>query len=141
MKKRFIRDQTAEGYVDVLITLLIIITFVASLMALFPMFTAQQSLDQTAKYMARTVELYGKADDETLQSMTGNENFIVPDTIEVDTIWEDAAQKTIQLKTPFTVTITKTISIVIMRPALGEPVAFHVKITASARGISEVYWK
>jgi len=49
MKRRFIRDKTAEGYVDVLITLLIIITFVASLMALFPMFTAQQSLDHTAK--------------------------------------------------------------------------------------------
>jgi hypothetical protein len=141
MKRRFIRDKTAEGYVDVLITLLIIITFVASLMALFPMFTAQQSLDQTAKYMARTVELYGKADDDTLQSVAGNENFIVPDTIEVDTTWKDAAQKTIQLKTPFTVTITKTIPIIIMRPALGEPVAFHVKITASARGISEVYWK
>ena len=141
MKRRFIRDQTGEGYVDVLITLLIIITFFVSLMALFPIFTVQQDLNQTVKYMARTMELYGKADDETLQAVTENGNFIVPDTLEVDTVWEDAAQKTIQLKTPFVVIITKTVPIVIMRPALGDPVVFNIKITASAHGISEVYWK
>jgi Flp pilus assembly protein TadG len=70
MRKRFIRDQTAEGYIDVAITMLIIFTLMASLMALFPLFTAQQSLNQTARYMARTVELYGKADDATLSSVT-----------------------------------------------------------------------
>jgi Flp pilus assembly protein TadG len=141
MKRRFIRDRTGEGYVDVAITLLIVITFFASLMALFPIFTAQQNLNQTAKYMARTVELYGKADDATLQSVTVNGHYIVPDTVEVDTVWYDVNQKTIQLKTPFVVTVTKTVPISIMRPALGESVEIKVKITASARGISEVYWK
>jgi len=141
MKRKFIRDQTAEGYVDVAITILIIFTLMASLMALYPVFTTQQSLNQTAKYMARTVELQGKADDVTLQSVTENEKFIVPDSVEVETVWEDAAQKTIQLKTPFVVTIKKTVPIIIMRPALGEPVAIHVEITAAAHGISEVYWK
>ena len=113
----------------------------ASLMALYPIFTAQQSLNQTAKYMARTVELYGKADDETLASVTENESFIEPDSISIDTEWEDAAEKTIQLKTPFTLTITKTVSIVILRPTLGDPVTIDVLISASANGISEVYWK
>ena len=141
MKRRFIRDRTGEAYVDVAITLLIVITFFASLMALFPIFTAQQNLNQTAKYMARTVELYGKADDATLKSVTENGNFIIPDSIEVDTVWDDAAKKTIQLKTPFVVTITKTVPIVIMRPALGEPVEINVNIAASAQGISEVYFK
>ena len=141
MKRKFIRDQTAEGYVDVAITILIIFTLMASLMALYPIFTTQQSLNQTAKYMARTVELQGKADDVTLQSVTENEKFIVPDSVEVDTVWEDAAQKTIQLKTPFVVTIKKTVPIIIMRPALGEPIAIRIEITATAHGISEVYWK
>ena len=141
MKRKFIRDQTGEAYIDVAITVLIIFTLMASLMALYPIFTAQQSLSQTAKYMARTVELYGKADDETLASVTENESSIEPDSISIDTEWEDAAEKTIQLKTPFTLTITKTVSIVILRPALGDPVTINVLISASANGISEVYWK
>ena len=141
MKRRFIRDQTAEGYIDVAITILILFTLMASIMALFPIFTAQQSLNQTAKYTARTIELCGKADEETLQTVTEDESFLEPDNVEIDTEWYDSAEKTIQLKTPFTVTLTKTVSIVLVRPALGEPWTIDVQITATARGISEVYFK
>lgn len=141
MKRKFIRDQTAEGYIDVAITMLIIFVIMASLLAIFPIFTAQQSLNQTAKYMARTIELYGKADDETLESVTADENFLAPNSVEIDAEWQDAVEKTIQLKHSFTVTLTKVVPIVILRPALGEPVIINVEIKATARGISEVYWK
>ncbi|MHB1314577.1 MAG: DUF4320 family protein [Christensenellales bacterium] len=141
MKKRLIRDQTAEGYIDLAVTILIIFTLMASLLALYPIFTAQQSLNQTARHMARTIELYGKADEETLQSVTENGSFLAPDSIEIETEWHNAAEKTIQLKTPFTVVMTKTVPIVILRPALGTPVVINVQITAAARGVSEVYWK
>lgn len=141
MKRKLIRDQNGEGYIDVAVTVLIIFVLMASLMALFPIFTAQQSLNQTARHMTRTVELYGKADDATLQSVTENGNFVPPDSIEIETQWYNAAEKTIQLKTQFTVTVTKTVPIVILRPALGETLVIHVRITASANGISEVYWK
>ena len=140
MKRKFIRDQTAEGYIDVAVTILIVFTLMASLLALYPIFTAQQSLNQTSKYLARTIELYGKADDETLASVTAD-GFLAPDSVEVEAEWQNAVEKTIQLKTPFTVTITKTIPIVILRPALGDPVVINVQITATAFGISEVYWK
>ena len=140
-KTSFIRDQTGEGYIDVAITILIVFTLMTSLMALFPIFTAQQSLNRTVEYMARTMELYGKADDETLQSVTENGNFVSPDSITVETTWEDPAEKTIQLKTLFVVTVTKTVPITILRPAMGEPVTISVRISASAQGISEVYWK
>ena len=141
MKRKFIRDQTAEGYIDVAITMLIIFVLMASLLALYPIFTAQQSLNQTAQYTARTIELYGKADDETLESVTADGTFLMPDSVVVEAEWQDAAEKTIQLKNAFTVTMTKTVPIVILRPALGEPVVINVQITATARGISEVYWK
>jgi len=141
MKRKFIRDQTAEGYIDVAITMLIIFVLMASLLALYPIFTAQQSLNQTAQYMARTIELYGKADDETLESVTSDGTFLAPDSVNVEAEWQDAAEKTIQLKNAFIVTMTRAIPIVIMRPALGEPVVINVQITATARGISEVYWK
>lgn len=141
MKRKLIRDQTGEGYIDVAITMLIVFTLMASLIALFPIFMAQQSLNQTARYMARTVELYGKADDATLESVTEDGNFIIPDSIEIETQWYNAADKTIQLKTRFTVTVVKTVPITILRPALGDPIVIHVRITASANGISEVYHK
>ena len=141
MKRKFIRDQTGEGYIDVAITVLIIFVLMASLMALFPIFTAQQSLNQTARYMARTVELYGKADNETLQSVAEDENLIVPDSIDIATTWQNAAEKTIQLKSQFTITITKTVPVVILRPALGEPLTINLQISAAAHGISEVFWK
>lgn len=141
MKRKFIRDQTAEGYIDVAVTMLIIFVFMASLLALYPIFTAQQSLNQMAQYTARTIELYGKADDETLESVTSDGSFLIPDSVEVEAEWQDAAAKTIQLKDSFTVAMTKTVPIVILRPALGEPVVIDVQITATARGISEVYWK
>jgi hypothetical protein len=121
--------------------MLIIFVLLASLMALYPVLTAQQSLNQTVQYMARTIELYGKADDETLEYATEDGNFLAPDSVEIDVEWEDTVEKTIQLKNSFIVKITKAVPIVILRPALGEPVVINVQITATARGISEVYWK
>lgn len=141
MKRRFIRDSTGEGYVDVAISLLIVLTLTASLFLLFPIFTAKQSLDQTAKYVARTVELYGKADDETLELVLDDENILRPDDVRVETTWYDEADRTIQLRTGFTVTVVKTVPITVLRPALGDPIVFYVTLTSTARGISEVYWK
>ena len=141
MKRNFIRDQTGNGYIDIAIAVLIIFTLMASLMALFPIFTTQQSLNRTTEYMARTIELHGKADDETLRSVTESGNFVVPDNITVETTWEDAAEKTIQLKTLFVVTVTKAVPITIIRPAMGDPITVNIRISASAQGISEVYWK
>jgi hypothetical protein len=87
------------------------------------------------------VELYGRADSETLESVFGNDAIMRPDDIQIETTWFDEAEMTIQLRTDFTVTVTKTIPITILRPALGSPVVFHVTISSTARGISEVYHK
>ena len=137
--RKFIRDHTGEAYVDVAITVLIIFTLMASLMALFPIFTTQQSLNNTARQLARTAEVTGSAQDA--EDMLSTLSVLQPDTIEWDTTWQDESLKTIQLKTPFTVTVTKQVPIIILRPALSAPVAFNITISASASGISEVYWK
>jgi hypothetical protein len=139
MKRKFIRDQTGEGYVDVAITVLIIFTLMASLMALFPIFTSQQSLSNTARQLARTAEVTGSAQEAqgVLETLPGAH----PDSIEWETTWLDQALMTMQLKTPFTVTVTKQVPIVIIRPALSNPVVINITVRASASGISEVYWK
>jgi hypothetical protein len=137
--RKFIRDRTGEGYVDVAITVLILFTLMVSLMALFPIFTTQQALNNTARQLARMAEVTGSAQEaqDVLETIPG----VVPDTVEWDTAWKDQALKTIQLKTPFTVTVIKQVLIVIFRPALSNPVAICITIRSSASGISEVYWK
>ncbi|HEX2994650.1 MAG TPA: DUF4320 family protein [Anaerolineales bacterium] len=137
--RKLIRDQTGEGYVGLAVTVLIIFTLMASLMALFPIFTTQQSLNNTARQLARTAEVTGSAQDaqDILDTLPGP----LPDAVEWDTTWKDQTLRTIQLKTPFAVTVTKQVPIVIFRPALSNPVAIHITIRALASGISEVYWK
>ncbi len=41
----FIRDQSGEGYVDIAIIILIVFVLMASLLAVFPILSAQQSLN------------------------------------------------------------------------------------------------
>jgi Flp pilus assembly protein TadG len=137
--RRFIRDRTGEGYVDVAIAVLILFTLMASLMALFPIFTTQQALNNTARQLARMAEITGSAQDA--EGTMSNMSVLQPDSIAWNTGWQDTSAKTIQLKTPFSVTVTKKVSIVIFRPALADPVAIHITISASSRGVSEVYWK
>lgn len=137
--RKFIRDQTGEGYIDVAVATLILFTLMASLMALFPIFTTQQSLNNTARQLARLAEVTGSTQDALGELDTLS--VLQPDTIQWDTEWQDESMKKIQLKTPFSVTVTKQVPIVIFRPALSAPIAFNLTIQASASGVSEVYWK
>jgi len=139
MKTKFIRDQTGEGYIDVAIALLIIVMVMASLMALFPIFTTQQALSNTARQLARMAEVTGSAEDA--ENAVSALSVLQPESIEWDTDWQDSTLRTIQLKTPFTVTVAKQVSIVIFRPTLADPFAIHITISSSARGVSEGYWK
>ncbi len=110
-RKQFIRDRTGEGYVDVAIAILLIFTVVAGIFSMFPIYTTYQSLNATARQIAHVVEVSGQADDATISLVTGDGSYINPDSIVFDTTWYNASQKKIQLKTPFTVTITKQVLI------------------------------
>jgi hypothetical protein len=98
-------------------------------------------LNATARQIAHVVEVCGQADEATIALATGQNGFIEPDAIVFDTTWLNPSTKKIQLKTPFTVTITKQMVIPILRPLTGSPIGFRVNVNASASGISEVYWK
>lgn len=142
MKRRtFIRDRTGEGYVDVAISMIIIFVIVAGIFSLFPIYTTYQSLNAAARQVAHVVEVCGQADAATLALAIGQDRLISPDDIVVETDWHNASAKKIQLKTPFTVTVSKQMLIPILRPVSGAPIGFQIRISASASGISEVYWK
>lgn len=126
---------------DVAIAMLIIFALVAGIFSLFPIYTTYQSLNATAKQMAHVVEVCGQADSATLSLVTSNGKLLAPDDTTIDTTWYNASQKKIQLKTPFTITITKQILIPILKPVGGHAIGIKVRVSASASGISEVYWK
>jgi Flp pilus assembly protein TadG len=137
---RLQNDQSGEGYVDVAIIILIVFVMMASLLAVFPILSAQQSLNNTVRQIVRTVEITGNAGSEVdvlLNQITSAK----PDNLTWQTTWKDATNKTIQLKTPFTVTATKKAQLVVLRPSFGDPLVIEVEISATASGISEVYFK
>lgn len=142
MKRRtFIRDRTGEGYVDVAISMIIIFVIVAGIFSLFPIYTTYQSLNATARQVAHVIEVCGQADEATLALAIGQDGLVSTGDIAVETDWHNASTKKIQLKTPFTVTVSKRVLIPILRPVSGSPIGFNILISAKASGISEVYWK
>ena len=124
---------------DVAISMLIIFALIAGIFSLFPIYTTYQSLNATARQMAHVVEVCGQADNATLALVTTGGKLMAPDNTTVDTTWYNASQKKIQLKTPFTLTLTKQITIPILKPVGGHVIGIKVKVSASASGISEVY--
>ena len=142
MKRRtFIRDRTGEGYVDVAISLILVFVIVAGIFSLFPIYTTYQSLNATARQVAHVIEVCGQADEATLALAIGQDGLVSTGDIAVETDWHNASTKKIQLKTPFTVTVSKRMLIPILRPVSGSPIGFNILISAKASGISEVYWK
>ncbi|MEA4890780.1 MAG: DUF4320 family protein [Clostridiaceae bacterium] len=136
----FTNDQSGEGYVDVAIIILIVFVLMASLLAVFPILSAQQSLNNTVRQIVRTVEITGNAGSE-VDAFLNQITSVKPDNLSWQTTWKAAANKTIQLKTPFTVTATKKVQLVVLRPSFGDPLVIEVEISATASGISEVYFK
>ena len=139
-KTNFTRDQTGDGYIDIAIVIIIVFLLLATLLGLFPVLSAQQSLNGTVRQLARSIEITGSAGtdlEQTIQEIGGISN----SEINIETVWHDPAEKTIQLKTPFKVTVTKNVPITIFRPSFGDPIVFNIKIKAAADGISEVYFK
>ena len=126
---------------DVAIAILIIFTMVAGIFSLFPIYTTYQSLNATAMQMAHVVEVCGQADDATLALVASSGKLMLPDDTVIDTTWYNASQKKIQLKTPFTITLSKQVLIPILRPVGGGAIGIRIRVNASASGISEVYWK
>ena len=136
----FSRDQSGEGYVDLAIVVLVIFVLMAMLLSVYPIFTVQQSLNSTVRHIARTAEITGNA-GTAIDALLDNITSVKPDNLIWATTWKDSVAKTIQLKTPFTVTAKKQVPLQIIGPLFGEPIVIKIEISASASGISEVFYK
>lgn len=136
----FSRDQSGEGYIDLAIVVLVIFALMAMLLSVYPIFTVQQSLNNTVRHIARTAEVTGNAGNE-IDALLESIPSVKPDTLVWNTVWKDPNAKTIQLKTPFTVTAKKLVPLQIIGPLFCEPLVVKITVSASASGISEVYYK
>ena len=138
-RRNLFQDRRGEGYIDTALMIVIVFTLMISLMFVFSIFTTYLSLNSTAKQLAHGIEVYGQADAATIALISGGE--LTDADVQVDTTWYNAARKTIQLKTPFTVTVHERINIPILKFITGDAVNIKLNLAAYADGISEVYWK
>lgn len=127
-----IRSRRGEGYVDVVVIVLVTMLCIGLAIRVFPVFMAQQKLNAFASELAREAEVSGRVGSETseraaaLQKQTG-----LHPSIE----WNKNGP--IQIGQGVTVTLRMTVNIGLF----GNFGSFPIELTATATGKSEVYWK
>lgn len=142
--RRFLKEEKGSSQVvSLMIILPVVLSIVITFLFMFPIFTTQLTLNMQAKSIAHVAEVSGRVGNEVeaeisrLQTASG----ITVDSITWDTAWLNSTDQTIQLRTPFVVTIEKEVEIPIINPELTGSGPVTVTLHASASGISEVYYK
>ena len=126
------REQSGEGYVDVIVLILCVILVLALVMRVLPVFIQKQQLDTFATELVREAEVSGRVGSETsrraaiLSEQTG---------LQPDIEWSKSGR--IQLNDEITVTLTLETNIGLF----GDFASFPIILQAQAGGKSEVYWK
>ncbi len=137
-----LKGRKGGMYVDVIIGLGIMIAIAAMLITLYPVFSTSQHLDETARAVARVVEVSGREGPE-IEELLARDTILKPDTITVTAArYFNATEKKIQFKDPFEVTISKEVPLIVIQPLFAsEPLVYNITLSRSIVGVSEVYWK
>lgn len=126
-----LRSKRGEGYIDVIVIVLVAMLFIAFAVKVFPIFIVKSQLDTFAAELCREAEISGgvgeevEAKTEQLKEQTG-----LNPTIS----WSSTGN--IQLNTEITVTVKETVNIGFF--SFG---SFPIELTSKATGRSEVYYK
>ena len=124
-------SKRGEGYVDVIVVVLVIMLFIALAITVFPVFIAKNQLDTFAAELVREAEIAGRVGSET----TAKANKLKDDIgINPAISWSRAGN--IQLNTEVTLTLTLQMDIGFF--GFG---SFPIALTSKATGKSEIYWK
>ena len=127
-----LKNQSGEGYVDVIVLILCAVMVLALAMRVLPVFIQKQQLDTFATELVREAEVSGRVGSETdrraaiLSDQTG---------LDPDIEWSDGGR--IQLNDDITVILTLETNIGLF----GEFASFPITLRSQATGKSEVYWK
>ena len=128
---RLLRSRRGEGYVDVIVVVLVILLCVALAVNVFPVFIAKNQLDTFADELVREIEITGRVNSSTNAKIAQLEN-----QIGIKPEISFSKKGNIQLNEEVTVTLT-------LRHDIGffSFGSFPVTLTSKATGKSEVYWK
>ncbi len=129
--RMILKDQRGEGYIDVVVILLVALLVIALGMKVFPVFIAKNELNTFADELARVAEIEGRIGSATnikaneLRATTG---------LDPSINWSTTGR--VQLNEEFTVTVTQVVDI-----GFFEFGSFPITLTSKSTGRSEVYWK
>ena len=128
---KLFKSRRGEGYVDVIVVVLVIMLFVALAVNVFPVFIAKNQLDTFAAELVREAEIAGRIGSET----TARANRLKEDLgIDPTISWSKTGN--IQINTEVTLTLTLQYDIGFFNFG-----SFPITLTSKATGKSEVYWK
>jgi len=128
---RLLKSTRAEGYVDTVVTVLVIMLCVALAVHVFPVFIAKHQLDTFAAELVREAEIAGRIGAET----TARANQLI-NTLGINP--EISWSRTGNLQIDTEVTLTLTLQHDIGFFSFG---SFPITLTSRAVGKSEVFWR
>ena len=128
---KLLQSKRGEGYIDVIVIVLVIMLFVALAVKVFPVFIAKNQLDTFATELVREAEIAGRVGSETSAKATQ-----LKSQIGIDPAISWSKTGNIQLNNEVTVTLTLQHNIGFFNFG-----SFPITLTAKATGKSEVYWK
>jgi len=128
---QLLQSKRAEGYVDVIVVVLVIMLFVALAVNVFPVFIAKHQLDTFATELVREAEIAGRIGTETTAKANQLRN-----NIGIDPTISWSRTGNLQIDTEVTLTLTLRYDIGFFNFG-----SFPITLTSRATGKSEVYWK
>ena len=129
--KQLIKSKRAEGYVDVVVTVLVIMLCVALAVHVFPVFIAKNQLDTFAAELIREAEISGRVGAETTARANQlSNNLGINPTI----AWSRTGNVQIDTEVSLTLTLQYNIGFFTFG-------SFPITLTSRATGKSEVFWK
>ena len=128
---KLLQSRRGEGYVDIIVAVLVIMLCVALAVKVFPVFIAKNQLDTFAAELVREAEIAGRTGSETTARASK-----LKEDIGIDPTISWSKTGNIQLNQEVTVTLTLQYDIGFFNFG-----SFPITLTSKATGKSEVYWK
>ena len=135
--KNLIKNKRGDGYIDVVISILVAMMLIVLILNVFSFMTLNQDLDYFAKEMINSAAANGttsgRVNTRYYELMT--ETGIAP-SVSWNTTYFNSSQKTVQLGDTIQLTLTLQSEV----HGLGI-ISVPVTLTAKHSGISQKYWK
>ena len=138
------KKKKASAFYELIIKTLVFVTLIATAISFFGVFTRYLNLNYAARRVVREIEISGQVSSETyslFDKLKSETNVGDSASMSVSASYFKVAQKKIQLRNTFTVTLKSSYRINIFTPLGGSPVGFDIPLAVRLTGMSEKFWK